>query len=481
MLSEADFYSYQHRGVDHIIGHPNCMVWADMGLGKTIMLLTAFLRLRAAWAVSALLIIAPKRIIQSVWRQEAKKWEHTKHLRFSLIHGNRVSRVAALRRRADIYLVNPENLQWLVTEINHRWLRRKLYPPFSMVAYDEITRLKNARMPNVAGGSVNAKAWVSVAKYFSRRAGLTGEPATNGYADLFGQYLVVDGGQRLGTAVTQYRERFLAPSGYQGRSWIATRTGRQQIQDRIADITLSLSAKDYLDLPPVVDNVIWVDLPPSARKIYDQVEELFFAELDSGSTLEVDFAAAKFNKLIQIASGAVYLTTGGPWEEIHREKLEALQDLLEESGGRPVLCGYTYRHEAQRIAAAFPEKPQEHSGATFLSSKLGERALDDVIRRWDADEIPLLCGHPKSMGHGLNLQGSSARAVVWFSLPYDLQLYNQMNARLFGGHRRKGASVVHHILARNTIDEVLLWEKLHPKQKTQQDLKDRIKAYRESK
>jgi hypothetical protein len=470
--NESRLLPYQQRAIQHILDHPNGMLWEDMGLGKTIQVLTAFIKLREDFAVSSMLVVAPLRIIQSVWRQEAEKWDHTKHLRFSLIHGPEPRRIAALRRRADIYLINYEQLAWLSTQLKHLYLRHGRYPPFSLVVYDEVTKVKNSQSKRV-------KAWRSVLPYFSRRVGLTGEPAAGtGYRDLFGQYLCVDGGQRLGTSVTAYREAFLKPLGFQGHGWVVTRTGKEQIHKRIADITLELSAKDYLDLPPIKNNTIWVDLPPKARRVYDELEASFFAELDSGADLEVTNEASKMNKLAQIASGAAYLSVGGPWEEIHREKIDALTDIVEEASGRPLLLGYTYIHEASRIAQAFPERPQEHDGASFLSSRLAERELMDVIRRWEFDEIPLLCGHPASMGHGLNLQGSSARSVVWFSLPWSLELYNQMNARLFGGHRRQGASVVHHILARDTVDEVI-WAALDTKSMSQAGLKLAVRKYRE--
>ena len=340
-----------------------------------------------------------------------------------------------------------------------------------MVVYDEVTKLKSAT-------SKRAKAWSSILPYLDRRVGLTGEPAANGYKDLFGQYLVIDSGERLGRSITAFRERYLRPAGYGGYDWIATKSGQEEIHGRIADITIELAAKDYLDLPELTSRVVWVDLPPDVRKLYDTLEREFFAELDSGAELEVFNEASKLNKLLQIASGAAYYGGTSAWEEIHKAKLEALQDVLEEAGGRPILLGYTYKHEAARIAQTWPAKPQAHTGASFLSSKLSESAVRDVIRRWEHDEIPLLCGHPASMGHGLNLQAASARSVVWFSLPWSLELYHQLNDRLFGGHRRQGASVIHHILARDTMDEVV-YERLASKDETQTGLRSAVKRYQE--
>jgi hypothetical protein len=418
-----------------------------------------------------MLVIAPVRVIQGVWRQEAVKWAHTKHLRFSLIHGSKTQRISALKRKADIYLCNYENLEWLASECQHRFLRKKQYLPWQMVVYDEVTKVKNPT-------AVRSRAWYKMLPYIPRRIGLTGEPAANGYKDLFGQYLQVDGGERLGTSVSAFRERYLRPMGYGGYNWIATKTGQKEIHSRIADITIEMSAEDYLDLPPVKTNVIWVDLPKQAREVYDELEKEFFVELASGVQLEVANEASKLNKLLQIAGGAAYFDDGRSWSEVHREKLDALQDALEEAAGRPILLGYTYRHEAERIAAEWPERPDKHEGSSFLASRFGETQINEVIRRWEADEIPLLCGHPASMGHGLNLQNNSCRSIVWFSLPWSLELYNQMNARIIGGHRRQGAAIIHHILARDTMDEVV-WAALQSKHTTQAALRRAIGDYQE--
>lgn len=470
MLRESDLYPYQRIGIQHMLDHANAMVWEGMGLGKTTQTETAISILLDQMKITGALVLAPKRVCQTVWRQEAQKWKHLQHLTFSLIQGTQGQREIALRRSRDIHLCNYENLPWLVTTIYHLWLRHGRYPPFQMLILDEITKVKNSQ-------AKRTKELVRLLPYFTRRIGLTGEPAANGYKDLHGQYLCIDEGQRLGKSITEYRKHYLRPQGYMGYEWVATRTGRERIHQRIHDITLQMSAKDYLDLPPVRYNDIWVELPTKARAIYDKLERDFFTELDSGQNLEVLSQASLLNKLIQVASGAAYLVTGGGWEEIHQAKLDALEDVIEEASGRPVLLGYIYVHEAARIAQRFPERPQTHSGATFLSSKLRERAMADVLDRWKRDEIPLLCGHPASMGHGLNLQHSSANSIVWFNLPWSLELYNQMNARLVGGHRRRRSSVVHHILARNTADE-LVRETLPGKATTQRELKRAVHNYR---
>jgi hypothetical protein len=446
------------------------MLWEDVGLGKTSQCLYAIVDLVDRFQVSGVLVIGTRRIVEGVWRQEAKTWHETSGLTFSLIRGTPGQRLRALRRPANIYLVNYELLPWLQVQLKHFWLKRNKYPPFSMVIYDEVTMLKNAT-------SQRAAAWLKMVPYLSRRVGLTGEPASNGYKDLFGQFLCVDGGARLGNTLSAYQEAFLSRSGFSQFGWAITRTGEEKIRNRIGDITLVLSEKDYLDLPPIRDHVVWVDLPAKARKAYDKMERDFFAELDSGSPITAPNQAAKLTKLLQIASGAVYVDDNHNWELIHEEKLGALSEVLEEASGRPLFLGHTYIHERERIQQAFPDKPAEGKGAVFIGSGMSEREFNRVQARWSQDQIQILGAHPKSAGHGLNLQQSSARATVWFSLPWSLEQYNQLNGRLFGGHRRKGKSTIIKILARDTMDEAVM-ERLGSKIQTQDSLKNAVDSYR---
>ena len=470
MLTEAQLYPYQKRGLRHIIEHPNAMLWEDVGLGKTAQCLYAVRELVDTLQVSGVLVIGTRRIVESVWRQEAQKWKETRQLTFSLVRGSPSQRISALRRPANVYLVNYELLPWLEIQISYFWLRRKKYPPFSMVIYDEITMLKNAT-------SRRTSSWLKVLPYFSRRVGLTGEPAANGYKDLFGQFLCVDGGARLGNTLTAYQEAFLTRSGFQQFGWSVTRTGEEKIKQRIGDITLVLSEQDYLDLPEVHHRVVWVDLPPKARETYDRFEKNFFADLDTGASISAPNQAAKIGKLLQLASGAVYTDEQHNWELVHEEKIGALSDVLEEAAGRPLFLGHTFIHERERIQQAFPDKPAEGKGAVFLSSRIGEAEFQRIQTRWARDQIQILGAHPKSAGYGLNLQQSSARITAWFGLPWSLEQYNQLNGRLFGGHRRKGESSIVKILARDTFDEVVL-DRLASKIETQDSLKRAVNSYR---
>ena len=459
MLHPSNLHTYQVRAVQQIREKVFTMLWLDMGLGKTIIVLSAFLQLLDRWQACSLLVVGPKRVVEGVWRQEAKQWSHTQDLRFSLITGNEVKRKRALHRRADVYLINYENLEWLVTWIRHAYLRKGLYPPFDMLVYDEVTKVKNPE-------AKRSTAVQYLLPYMRRRVGLTGEPAANGYIDLFGQYLAVDGGTRLGTEYRAFKDAFLTQVNFR---YTVSNLGKEQIKKRIHDITLEMSAEDYLTLPPVIERKITVDLPDRARVIYNEMERLFFSELDGGATIEAQTEATKNMKCLQISGGACYVDNTDRWNTIHGAKLDALEDLLEEQGGKPVLLAYAFRHEAPRIQKRFPN-------ARFLSSHLSEKEFTRIQEAWDAGDIPLLCGHPASMGHGLNLQ-RGGHTLCWYGLNWSLELYHQFNARLTGGHRRTERVFLYHIIARDTMDEAVELA-LESKAQTQSDLKRAVNEYR---
>lgn len=461
MLTRENLHEYQRKAIQHLVDHNNAMLWLDMGLGKTVITLMAFTFLQDRWGAAAMLVVGPKRVVEQVWRQEAKKWKETGYLRFSLVSGDEAHRKRALSKSADIYLVNYENLEWLTTWVTAHWLNKGRYPPFDMIVYDEVTKVKNPE----------AKRSIAVQKilpFTRRRVGLTGEPAANGYKDLFGQYYAVDQGKRLGTRFAQFRDAFLTQVN---RRYVISHYGKEQIKRRVHDITMEMAADDYLDLPPVIDRDLFVDLPPQARRVYDDVEQKFFAELKQGGTIEAQTEATKGMKCLQISGGACYINQSDAWEEIHSAKLDALEDLLEEQGGQPVLLAYAFRHERPRIQKRFPE-------AEFLSSEMPEKEFDRIHNAWNRGNIPLLCGHPASMGHGLNLQ-FGGDTLCWYGLNWSLELYDQFNARLAGGHRRRGRISLFHILARDTMDEAVKIA-LDNKAKTQADLRRAVNLYRAS-
>ncbi len=463
MLTLGDLHEYQRRAVQHCLTHTQAMMWLDLGLGKTITTLTALRDRMDMLQVYGTLVVAPLRVCQTVWAQEAENWEHTRGLTFSRIMGTPTQRHRAMRVRADVYLVNYENLPWLVDELVHVYLSRGQYLPFNCLVLDEITKMKNSQ-------SKRNKALRRILPYIPYRIGLTGEPASNGYKDLFGQYLVIDGGARLGANVTQFRQEFCTRGGYMGYEWSMLPSSEEIIKRRIADITLQMSNEDYLELPPMMINDINVTLDPKTMAAYERLEKEMFIRLDSGTEVEVFNAGALTSKALQAANGALYVDDSHDWDILHDAKLDALEDILEEAGGQPVLCLYEFKHDLARIRKRFPDS--RAMGPMSLS------ALESLIEDWEAGKIPLLCGHPASMGHGLNLQ-YGGHTIVWYGLNWSLDLYNQANGRLM----RQGQTrpvMVHRILAANTMDWAVR-DALDDKAQTQTELKRAINEYRNRK
>ncbi len=441
-------------------------MWLDMGLGKTAISLTNIIERQNLVQVYGTLVVAPLRVIQTVWRQEAAQWAHTHRLRFSVIHGTPDERVRAYRVPADVYLVNYEGLRWLCEQLIHTYLSRGKHLPFNQVIFDEVSKLKDHR-------THRHDAVRTILPFLPYRLGLTGTPAANGYLDLFGQYLAIDSGARLGTSRSQFIERFFHQKGWgHGSKYEIDVGAEKRIEGIIGDITMQMSAKDYLDLPPIKFNDIWVDLPPKAREKYEKLERDMFMELDSGAEVEVFNAASLINKCLQSANGAAYVATGGPWDWLHDSKLEALEDIIEEAAGKPILCSYSFRHDAERI-----EKRVQ--GVHPINSKLGDARINQLVDQWNAGKVPILLGHPASMGHGLNLQ-HGGDTIVMFGLPWSLEQYEQVINRLAGGLRRFRPVIVHRILARNTADEAVRLA-LQAKATTQDGLKSALNEYRHGK
>ena len=434
-----------------------------MGLGKTAVALTAIGERQNRIEAYATLVVAPLRVIQTVWRQEAREWAHTRQLRFSMIHGNPNQRERAFRMPADIYLVNYEGLRWLCERLEHVYLRQGRYLPFNMVVFDEVSKLKDHT-------TKRHSALRNILPFVPYRLGLTGTPAANGYLDLFGQYLAVDSGTRLGTSKNSFTERFFHQSGWGIASKYEVDVGAEKaIEELISDITMQMSAEDYLELPPVKINDIWVDLPPEARERYEQLERDMFMELDSGVEVEVFNAAALTTKCLQAANGAAYVETGGPWDWLHDAKLDALADIVEEQAGKPTLVTYSFRHDAERIQKSV-------ASVHHISSRLGASKTSQLLDQWNEGKVPVLLGHPASMGHGLNLQHGSD-TLVMFGLPWSLEQYQQTIDRLAGGLRRHRPVIVHRILARGTTDEAVRLA-LEAKATTQAGLKAALNEYR---
>jgi SNF2 family DNA or RNA helicase len=463
VLTPNLLHDYQKRAVNHQCTRPHSMLWLDMGLGKTIVTLTSIAHLINTGFLRAVVIVAPIRVIRLVWRQEALKWEHTKHLRFSMMTGTRDQRTRALLRPADIWLINYENLGWMAEVLDTYFIAKGKPMPFNGVVWDEISKMKNSTTNRV-------KAVRKVLPAFDWTTGLTGTPASNGYKDLHGQFLVVDKGQRLGVSKTAFKTRFYKKAGpYKEVPYPDT---EETIKNLIGDITLEMSAEDYNKLPDLIVNNVEVEMPDEVRSKYEQMEREFFTVLDSGKELEVFNSAALTNKCLQFSNGAVYPVAGMPlWEPVHDAKLDALEEIIDEAQGSPVLCAYAYRSDAERIMQRF--KSLDPINLTECKS---EGSLTAAMARWKSGQCALMIGHPASMGHGIDGLQHAGRTLVWFGLNWSLDLYDQFNARV--RRQGQGASVVcHHIMCRDTLDQAQAIA-LNDKATTQAGLRAAVKQYR---
>ena len=463
-MKQSDLYPYQLNASRHILDEPESMLMLEVGLGKTISTLTSIAELMDRCQVYGTLVLAPKLVVQTVWKQEAAKWDHTKHLRVSRILGTPKERLAALHTKADIYLMNYENLVWLAEHVWKGFIDQGRPCPFNMIVYDESTKVKNARFRS--GGSKRVRALLPLLPYIKRRVALTGTPAPNGLEDLFGQFLCLDTGRRLGTSFTDFQSHYFYP-GYNGYEWHLRRGAAHEIYDRVKDSTLQMSKADYLDLPPVVEKDYIIPLDKKTKELYDELEREFFIELDAGGEVEAFNMAALASKSLQVANGAVYTDEAKNYSVVHNLKLEALHNLVEESGGEPILVSYNFVHDKERIMAEFPDAVHIKDGDP-----------EEIIDRWNRGEIKMLLGHPRSMGHGLNLQ-HGGHQLVMFGLNYDAELYEQVVGRLDRPGQTKPV-IVTRMMAEDTIEEKVL-KLLHGKFKTQNNLKDAMKAYRNAK
>lgn len=457
MLAENQLHNYQKACVNHIIKNPFCGIFLDMGLGKTISALTAINYLKYDYCdISSVLVIAPKRVAETVWAEEAKKWQHTCHLKFSKVIGSEKQRIAALHEKADIYVVSRDNIAWLCSLYAARL-------PFDMLVIDELSSFKSHQTQRFKSLRL-ARPW------FKRVVGLTGTPAPNGLINLWSQMYLIDRGQRLEKTITAYRSRYFKPgasNGYVVYSYNLLANSEEMIHERIKDICISMRAEDYLEVPERVDNFVYVVLPKQLQDIYNRFERESVISLIAKSddnvgqvTVNAVNAAALSNKLLQFANGAMYNEVGVVYP-IHDLKLEALKEIIEASEGKPVLVAWTYQFDRDRIKAYF--------------KGLNPRELktEKDINDWNEGKIQLMLAHPASAGHGLNLQ-SGGHIIVWYGLTWSLELYQQFNARL---HRQgqKEKTIIHHIVAKGTHDIDVI-QALKQKDKTQNSLMDSIKA-----
>jgi SNF2 family DNA or RNA helicase len=461
-----DFYDYQKKAVNFQATHPSSALWMDMGLGKTVITLSSVAHLIGTGYLNAVLVVAPIRVCRLVWRQEAQKWSHLRHLTFTSVIGSRDQRTRALLRPSNIYLINYENLRWLAETLDTYFVKKNKPLPFDGIVWDEISKMKNSATKRVM-------AVRKILPHIKWKTGLTGTPASNGYKDLHGQYLVLDGGERLGTSKTAFKDRFYYKvSQYREAPYPDT---EQTIQRLIGDITLQMSAADYNPLPDLMMNDIMLEMPEDLRTKYEDLEKKFFFELDNGRGIEVFNSAAMTNKVLQFANGAVYPIGGMPlWEPVHDIKLEALEDIIEEASGQPVLCAYAYRSDAERILKHFKTLTPIN-----LTDCKSEKSLSSAMARWQSGDCPLMLGHPASMGHGIDGLQDSGHILVWFGLNWSLDLFDQFNARL--RRQGQGVPVVCHRLLMNRTMDMAQRDALESKATTEASLRQAIKSYRDSK
>ncbi|GAA0434548.1 DEAD/DEAH box helicase [Virgibacillus salarius] len=440
-------HQYQEYAIQKIIDTPAAGLFLDMGLGKTVITLTALEELKNTYFdAGKILVIAPLRVAQDTWSRETAKWDHLQHITISKILGSRTQREKALKAEADVYVINRENVPWLVSMTGSKW-------PFDTVVIDELSSFKSSK-------SKRFRALRRVRPLMQRIIGLTGTPTPNGLHDLWAQLYLLDQGERLGRTITGYRDRYFTPGRRDGHivyEWKQKDEAENRVYEKISDICVSMSAKDWLDLPERIERMVPVTLTANTRKKYEKLEKDLLLPFDD-SDVTADTAAVLSNKLLQIANGAVY-DENKDVQEVHHAKLDALEDLIEAANGKTILCFYTYKHDLSRIMKRFPE------------AKKLEGPED--IKAWNKGEIPLLLTHPASAGHGLNLQ-DGGHNIVWFGLTWSLELYQQANARL-DRQGQKERVIIHHLVAENTLDETVS-SRLADKTAGQDALLEAVKA-----
>ena len=474
MLIRSQLHAYQNTAIEHIKTHPSSMLWLDLGLGKTIASLTAAVDLMNTMQVYGVLVIAPLLVCQTVWEREALNWEHTQHLSFGLIHGDPKHRKWMVCRPHNFYVINYEGLQWGVDQFITQYLNKGRPLPFNMLICDEITKLKSSRYE---GGGKWGQYLQKILPYIPYRTGLTATPAPNGLNDLFGQYLIMDDGERLGKYYKDF-ERFYFKSDYMGYNIEVTPEGKKFIHEAVADITIQMDAEDYLTLPDNRIHNIVVKLTDKVQKQYDKLEEKMFLELDSGEVLDIENKACLMNKCLQMASGAVYTDPEDRthWEVIHKTKIDALMEVIESLQGDPLLLGYQFRHDAARIKERF-----KTDGINFIhyDSKIKGKEAQELEDNWNAGKYTVMLGHGQSIGHGLNLQYGCAY-VAWYGLPWGLETFKQLNGRVIKRQGQKRKTTLIQILVENTVDYAVLYAQ-ERKAETQDELRTAVNDYRKRK
>lgn len=439
-------HNYQNYAKDFILAHKVSALFLDCGLGKTITTLTAINELMYdSFEISKVLIIAPLRVAQSTWKDEIEKWDHLNLLRYSIAVGDKKERIRALKQNSDIYIINRENVDWLVTKSGIDF-------NFDMLIIDELSSFKSHT-------SKRFKSLLKIRPYFERVVGLTGTPSSNGLMDLWAEFRVLDLGERLGRYITHYRNEYFLPDKRNGAvifSYKPQPNAEERIYRRLADMTISMKSTEYLKMPELILNDIEINLDEEDQIKYKKFKREMVMTIQE-KEIDAINAASLSNKLIQLANGSIY-DEDKKFYEVHNKKLDKLEEIIESANGKPVLVAYWFKADKERIEKRF---------------KVKEIKTADDIKQWNMGMINLALIHPASAGHGLNLQ-SGGSTLVWFSLTWSLELYQQTNARLYR-QGQKNTVVIHHLITKNTIDEDIM-KSLKRKDKTQEALMKAVKA-----
>lgn len=439
-------HNYQNYAKNFILAHKVSALFLDCGLGKTITTLTAINELMYdSFEISKVLIIAPLRVAQSTWKEEIEKWDHLNLLRYSIAVGDEKERLKALKQKSDIYIINRENVDWLVTKSGIDF-------NFNMLIIDELSSFKSHT-------SKRFKSLLKIRPYFERVVGLTGTPSSNGLMDLWAEFRVLDLGERLGRYITHYRNEYFLPDKRNGAvifSYKPQPNAEERIYRRLADITISMKSTEYLKMPELILNELEINLDEEDQIKYKKFKKEMVMTIQE-KEIDAINAASLSNKLIQLANGSIY-DEDKKFYEVHNKKLDKLEEIIESANGKPVLIAYWFKADKERIEKRF---------------KVREIKTADDIKQWNKGMIDLALIHPASAGHGLNLQ-SGGSTLVWFSLTWSLELYQQTNARLYR-QGQKDTVVIHHLITKNTIDEDIM-KSIKRKDKTQEALMKAVKA-----
>ena len=440
-------HAYQTYATEFILTHPVAAILLQMGLGKSVITLTAMKTLFERREIHRALVIAPLRVARDTWPEEIEKWDHLKGLTYSVAVGTAAERKAALRRDVQIHIINRENLCWMMAS--------GLPLAYDMIVVDELSSFKNWQ-------SKRFRALLQMRPTVGRIAGLTGTPTGNGLMDLFAEYRVLDLGERLGRFIGRYREAYFLPdrrNAQQVFTWKPRPGAEEEIYRKIGDITVSMKSVDYLKMPECIFSTVHVHMDAEERKKYETLKEKLFLQVREDQLVDAKNAATLCGKLAQMAGGACY-TEDGSVARIHDRKLDALEDLIEAAGGHPLLIAYWYRHDLERIQERFPQ----------VRNLLTARDFQD----WKAGKIEAAAIHPASAGHGLNLQ-QGGNTLIWFGLTWSLELYQQMNSRLWRQGQTADTVVIYHIVTKDSIDEQIL-AALGRKDRTQESLINAVRV-----